>query len=995
MLKNKTFLFTLFFSFFCVCTYAQSIYKNYTVSNGLLSNNTYGILQDSKGFMWISSDRGLNKYDGTRFVNYDVTDGLVDNQIINIFYDSKGRIWLNSLNGKLSYIFQNKVFTEDNDASLKNNFGNTKAIGSITEDKKGNIHFNIISGNYEFEYDNKKVLRIDLLADFGIKSKQAYFTVTQNNELYRVHSAGVYGANNYEQLFTHRLIKSDQSYVNIAAHNNADKIVYLDSTGVSQIIPSVNSVQLFQYPKEIKSDNVKKIFYTKNNIWLGLYSGGFYRFALENNAWINKGLLFDKVDINNVFEDGEGNFWVTTNYSGIYYLPTFYEDITSLNKINDNKLSKCFSIKFFNNEMWLGAENYAINKIINKKIVQTFNINRTGLGGNKAYKLLVNDQFLYAGFLNGICQVNKVNVNEQKEINSVLNTAKGVVKMPGIPLKSFVFDKAGKMIISGGVRDFFESDDPLLIKKSRPCLAGGRSYFAYTDPLGNSFISTNKGVAKMQDTNYIFLNKTDTVLKEKINTMAFVREGVYIIGNSAGLHLIKNNKTIFSLTDKKILPGVNCKKSVSKFGQIWIMCDIGVIRVVEKNNSLEVVQKFDLRNGLLNEPPLDIETDSTNVYVVIGTDVLAISKKIKNVLPKSKTVITDFIINGLNKNFDNLPTVKETDLPLKISFDLLAYGITENKEFQYRLSQNEVWKTVSTNSISLSDLDNGKLNFEVRGRIGNEEWGETTTYSFTYNKPFYKIRLVQLSALFLSMLALFIWWQRKQKRNQKLVNEKYEMANKIAALKNQAMQNLMHPHFVFNSLNSIQHYINSNDKENANKYLTRFAKLIRLNLNSGINGFITIEDEIERLQLYLNLEALRFENEITFSIKAHKDVDEEELYLPSMILQPFVENALWHGILPSGKRGNISIYFSIDAIENIKITIEDDGIGVENSRKQKTNTSHRSKGLSLIKERLDLLQEKFKKPFSIVVSIPNADNVTQPGNKVIVLIPFLYEDDIK
>jgi ligand-binding sensor domain-containing protein/anti-sigma regulatory factor (Ser/Thr protein kinase) len=993
MLKNKFFF--LHFIALCLCAnvQGQSIFKNYTVINGLLSNNTYGILQDAKGFIWISSDRGLSRYDGTRFVNYDVTDGLVDNQVINIFYDSKGRIWLNSLNGKFSYIFENKIFSENNDKSLRNNFDNTKAIGAITEDYKGNIHFNIISGNFEYEYDNKTVTKHNLKDDYAVKEAIAYFTLSNNNIVYRVNAFSMHGPNNYFQPLTNKLKKNEGANINTIARSKTS-IIYLDSTGVSQLIPRTHIIQLFKYPETVKIENIRTIYYTTNNIWLGLNTGGLYRFALEKNSWVNKGLLYDKVDVNNVYEDREGNFWVSTNYGGIYYLPKFYEAVASLNQLNDNKIVKSFSLKFYNEALWVGAEDYRMYKIENKKVTQSFTINKASLGGNKAYKLLVNDKYLYAGFLNGISQIDKSNTSIQKEIMVSFKSI-GQAPKTGIPLKSFVFDKAGKLVISGGVRDYFETDNPLLIERHRPCFTGGRSFLAYTDPLGNTFISTNKGLAKMQDTNYVFLNDKDTVLNEKINTMAFVSEGMYVIGNGTGLHLIKNNKTIHSITDKKLLPGVNCKRSIAKYGQIWMMCDIGVIQVAVQNDKLIITHKFDLRNGLLNEPPVDIEADSSNLYVVTASDIIAINKNITSVLPKTKTLITEFITNGVNRSYEENAVIKEADLPLKISFDLLAFGITENKEFQYRLSANDAWQTISSNSVSLAELNNGKINFEVRGRIGTEEWGDITKFNFEYDKPFYKLRWVQLSALFLSMLFLFFGFQRRQKQQQDALTEKYEMSNKIAALKNQAMQNLMHPHFVFNSLNSIQHYINSNDKENANKYLTRFAKLIRLNLNSGINGFITIEDEIERLQLYLNLEALRFENEITFSIKAHNDIEEDELYLPSMILQPFVENALWHGILPSGHKGHISIYFSVINEQSIKIVVEDNGIGVANSRKQKTSTSHKSKGLSLIKDRLDLLQEKFKKTFSIEGTLPYPENEIQPGNRVTIVIPFLYEDDIK
>jgi ligand-binding sensor domain-containing protein len=993
MLKNKFFFLYFIVAFAYTNANGQSISKNYTVINGLLSNNTYGIIQDAKGFIWISSDRGLSRYDGTRFVNYDVTDGLVDNQVINLFYDSKGRIWINSLNGKFSYIQDNKIFSEFNTPSLKNNFGNTKAIGAFTEDYKGNIHFNIISSDYEYEYDNKSVYRYNLKKEFGIIDINSYFTVSSKNKIYRVNATTINGPDKHVQPLIKKLEKNQGANINTIAHNK-NEVVYLDSTGVSQIMPGVGIKQIFKYPTEVKIEDIRTIYYTANNIWLGLTSGGLQRFVFKNNNWTYKGFLFDKVDVNNVFEDKEGNFWISTNYAGIYYLPKFYESVTSLNKLNNNKIVKSFSLKFYKNELWVGAENYGIYKIENKKITKSFTINKASLGGNKAYKLLVNENYLYAGFINGVSQINKENTAIQNEIMISFKSI-GKEPKPGIPLKSFAFDKAGKLLIAGGVRDYFETNNPLLIERHNPCFTGGRSFLAYTDPIGNSFISTNKGLARVEDTNYIFLNDKDTVLKEKINTMAYVSDGMYIIGDATGLHVIKNNKTISSITDKKILPGVNCKRIIAQYGQIWVMCDIGVMQVKVENDRLIIIQKFDLRNGLLNEPPIDIETDSNSIYVATATDIIAIDKNISSVLPKSKTIITEFITNSENRSFEKNVTIKESDLPLKISFDLLAYGITENKEFQYRLSENDAWQNISSGSVSLSELNNGTINFEVRGRIGNEEWGEITKLNFEYDKPFYKLRWVQLFALFFGMQFLFYLYQRRQKRKQKTLTENYEMANKIAELKNLAMQNLMHPHFVFNSLNSIQHYINSNDKENANKYLTRFAKLIRLNLNSGVNGFITIEDEIERLQLYLNLEALRFENEITFSIKASKDVEGDELYLPSMILQPFVENALWHGILPSGHKGHISIYFSVANEQSIKIVIEDDGIGVENSKKQKTSTSHKSKGLTLIKDRLNLLQEKFKKPFSIKGLVPHPENEKQPGNRVTIEIPFLYEDDIK
>jgi LytS/YehU family sensor histidine kinase len=266
-------------------------------------------------------------------------------------------------------------------------------------------------------------------------------------------------------------------------------------------------------------------------------------------------------------------------------------------------------------------------------------------------------------------------------------------------------------------------------------------------------------------------------------------------------------------------------------------------------------------------------------------------------------------------------------------------------------------------------------------------------YSFFYKIPFYKRLWAKLLAVLLGCVLLFYLYQRRQRKKLLQERERFEMRNKIANMENQALQSLMHPHFVFNSLNSIQSFINNNDATNANRFLSRFAKLMRLNLNAGINGFITIEDEIERLQLYLSLEQQRFENKFTFNIHSQKQLEIDELYLPSMILQPFIENSIWHGILPGSSKGKIDINFNIVDRNNVDIIIVDNGVGVEKSKLNKQDKKHESKGLKLIASRMQILSEKYEKPFVINESVPfpTEENV---GHQVIVNIPYLYKEDL-
>jgi sensor histidine kinase YesM len=163
----------------------------------------------------------------------------------------------------------------------------------------------------------------------------------------------------------------------------------------------------------------------------------------------------------------------------------------------------------------------------------------------------------------------------------------------------------------------------------------------------------------------------------------------------------------------------------------------------------------------------------------------------------------------------------------------------------------------------------------------------------------------------------------------------------------------MNPHFVFNIMNSIQYFINTQDSRSANEALTGFARLIRKNLEICTKSYISLEEELIYLKLYLSLEKLRFGDKMTYQISVSEEIDPEETVIPSMLLQPFVENAIWHGIMPKDNGGHILIHIDSD-LSNLIIKITDDGIGIDNSLKSK-KSEHVSLGLQIIRDRVNLL----------------------------------------
>ena len=246
---------------------------------------------------------------------------------------------------------------------------------------------------------------------------------------------------------------------------------------------------------------------------------------------------------------------------------------------------------------------------------------------------------------------------------------------------------------------------------------------------------------------------------------------------------------------------------------------------------------------------------------------------------------------------------------------------------------------------------------------------------------------IQLMVLFgvLGLILTFILFTTYN-RNKKLKVEK-----KILTLEQDMLRSQMNPHFIFNSLNSIKLYIINNEKENAVYYLNKFAKLIRKILVSSTEKLISLSDELETMELYMNIENIRFNDEIDFKITIDKSVNPENIKVPSLILQPFLENALWHGLSSKKEDKQIRLEVKQQDEQHVMISITDNGVGRKASasiKNQKT-LKRKSLGLKLTRERLDNFSKGFRNDYAIkIVDLYNDQN--QPiGTKVIIEIPLI------
>ena len=298
-----------------------------------------------------------------------------------------------------------------------------------------------------------------------------------------------------------------------------------------------------------------------------------------------------------------------------------------------------------------------------------------------------------------------------------------------------------------------------------------------------------------------------------------------------------------------------------------------------------------------------------------------------------------------------------------LTFDYTAVSLTAPERVRYRyrlLGVDQDWlPATDARFASYSSLPQGHYTFEVMAAVGDGPWSEPATFSFRIAPPFWlRWWFFALCAVAIALVAYGVARFRAVRRARREHTRQLMLRSRMLQLEQQALNANMNRHFVFNALNSIQYHINRQDRATASRYLTSFAKLIRRNLDASQSDTTTLAEELERLELYLTLEHMRFKDRFRYQIAVLPGVDATAVQLPAMMLQPYVENSIWHGILPIERQGTVGITVEQGAPGRVVVRIEDDGVGVEHSMRNKESdkADHISRGIEITKGRADVLR---------------------------------------
>lgn len=360
----------------------------------------------------------------------------------------------------------------------------------------------------------------------------------------------------------------------------------------------------------------------------------------------------------------------------------------------------------------------------------------------------------------------------------------------------------------------------------------------------------------------------------------------------------------------------------------------------------------------------------SGVYTNLGWAYLEMNntKQAKKYLNEGLAISKEYNLkSSIAESYAHLASLAEKEKQFKKALDYqrqsyeLNEEITNEKNFKY------------VNDLIIK-YDNEKFNLQIENL---EKENKNVKLTLKRNKSIWIT-----SSIVLAFLAIMIYILYRQRL---LNNEK-----KILTLEQDMLRSQMNPHFVFNSLNSIKQYIIANEQKNAVHYLNKFAKLIRKILDASRVKVVTLSDELETMDLYMSIENIRFSNEINFEVFVDEDINLDQVKIPSLILQPFLENALWHGL--SSKKGQKNIKLAVETTEEdtIKISISDNGIGREAAKKIADDkfVKRKSIGIALTKSRMSNFVKDFKNNFSVYFIDLKDEEGNPSGTEVVLRIPL-------
>lgn len=898
--------FYFFFFLFCsIKTYTQEP-AHYVIGKGIFDGvHLYSIIQDdTDNSMWITSNKGIYNYNGISFTHHTPKNSK-SSALFGLTKDNKGNIFCHNLNGQI-FKLHNKKF---------------ELYYTITNPKKKNI--------YTIVFDNENNLFIASASSFtillkGLKNKaihknNSHFPIKNNDILY------YFEYNTHTKQYS--LIKRyDNKEVTTSTYKERYKVFFIKNKFYSYYhntrkiytlkngtITPLNHLDFLSK----KSTNI--IFDTDTHLWFCNATKGAYLLPKNEFETPKKhNELFKEYIISGGIKDNENNIWLLTFNKGIINIPNLKNSIVkSPNNFDFKAITKT------NNQLYIATENGQI------------------------YKL---NQHTFSPFF-------KLDKNDRVEHLKVFPKQKHIISSEKI-----YTNNTSKRIAF--CRDAVLLKDSLLLgfphglysynlqTKREVLLSNGRIYNIYHDTTTQkTWFTTNNGLKQYKNgQTKSITHKGNEILKAK--TLAV--DNQIWVSSKNGIFIFKNDSIINHLTQKDGLLINDIDNIKYEHPNVYLASKKGMQHY---NINTKTFTNFTFSDGLTKRIS-QFEVLNDTIYSINSNGLLTFTFNNKNNTKKQyKTLITKAKANGTIK-INNKSTLNPDEKNLFFSFLTPTFKHQKEIQYQYQLigvDKKPIKASENQLSANYGNVASGNYTFKVDSFLNGKK-NKSAILHFKIANYWYKTLWFRVLIVALSLFILYYIYRLRLKTVLRKRNEE-KMKKRLAESSLISLKAQMNPHFMFNTINSIQSLILSKERTDAYKHLNQLADLIRSTLQMSNDSFVSLEREIKLIQQYLELEKLRFEEDFDFSI--YNSINNLEVKIPSMVIQPFVENALKHGLLHKNDNKKLSITFS-QKNKLITCIIIDNGIGRKASEIINKNKVYESFSTQAIKKRFDILKEYYK-----------------------------------
>lgn len=988
-----SFIFLLVFLFFSQNIKSQYLnFNNYSVIDGLAQSQVFDLTEDHKGYIWMATQGGgVSRFNGSSFTNFKITDGLYSNYVNALCLDEKKRLWLGT--GKGLNVFTDSIYKVPQAKELE--------VFCVKE-WEGRIYAGTNSGLYVYKEDSLVALdakfnsscydlkvfneRMYVASGKGVFSTDGNEVVPEAPSNFRITSllayknsllVGTYG----DGLRVLRSGSLKKATISQSIYGNVILALAQDQQGKLWIGTQMFGVYAFEndlkyehfdVSKGLSNNHIRVIYQDSwNNIWIGTSGGGaskyngalFSHFNKENG--LNGNFIYD------VLVDKKKRVWVSTSGLGVNVMTD--SSVTVLDASNhfyDAKVRSLFEDSRGN--IWLGTEGNGVSVLPNQYNHTDTLIHysrKDGLSAQWVRAFAELDSVIYIGTAGG-----------------------GITRaypLKGTDTDRFYFEtlklKAGKFPK--------RINDLAVDHKKRLWLASEN----------NGLFFLRSGMlhkVNMPDQN---ITPRSLLVKDKVLWIGTAENGLFYCVLDQFEVKVKpfpKNNELLSLNVYLLQNGVG--------DDFWMGTEKGVNQIFSTPSGDYDIVSFGAtegftgvetcRNASFSEPDGKIWFGTINgltVYNPVETYYSYIPPKlhVKDVklfyesFAKTKygpKIKQSYWIDGFELNYD--------ENHISFEFDGIDQSQPLEVEYSYQLvGYEKEWSPWSKRDIATySNLSPGKYTFKLRTKGYSGAIRENDPITFEILPPFWKTTsFIIISTLIVVLILFFVLWRiySRIKSKNKREREALIKDKTILELEQKALRLQMNPHFIFHILNAIRQDYRSGKKE-AEQHLIGFSKLMRQVLEQSRKSKVSIEEELDTLELYLQLQQQSGGRSFDYEIRVEDDLEVDVPVLPPLLLQPFVENSIIHGFNGLDKKGKISIHFSVE-IQQLIITLKDNGIGRSAAleKQHQKELTHKSAALEITQQRLSMLNGDQQNTTLKIEDIKENGNVL--GTKVRIGIPFI------